>query len=139
MTERIFSVMTMFFGAVAVMTLALGGIGVMNIMLVSVTERTREIGVRMAIGAKRNDISSQFFTEAAALTIVSGVLGLTLGVGICVLLQLVELPDFIPRPEISVLAVVASLLTLSIITVCAGMYPASRAASLNPIECLRSE
>ncbi|HUR37601.1 MAG TPA: ABC transporter permease [Terriglobales bacterium] len=139
LTERIFFVMTLFFGAVAVMTLALGGIGVMNIMLVSVTERTREIGVRMAIGAKRKDISSQFFAEAAALTLVSGTLGLSLGVGICMVLRLVPMPDFIPSPEISVLAITASLLTLSVITLCAGMYPASRAAALNPIECLRSE
>ncbi|HUS19098.1 MAG TPA: ABC transporter permease [Terriglobales bacterium] len=139
LTQRIFSIMTMFFGTVAVMTLALGGIGVMNIMLVSVTERTREIGVRMAIGAKRKDISSQFFAEAAALTLVSGALGLALGVGICVLLKEVPKPDFIPQPEISLLAITASLLTLSLITVGAGMYPASRAASMNPIECLRSE
>jgi putative ABC transport system permease protein len=139
LTQRIFSIMTMFFGTVAVMTLALGGIGVMNIMLVSVTERTREIGVRMAIGAKRKDISSQFFAEAAALTLVSGALGLALGVGICVLLKEIPKPDFIPQPEISLLAITASLLTLSLITVGAGMYPASRAASMNPIECLRSE
>ena len=74
--ENIFNVITIFFGCVAIITLCLGGIGVMNIMLVSVTERTREIGVRKAMGATKRDILQQFFAESAMLTIVSGVLGL---------------------------------------------------------------
>ena len=82
-TERIFSVMTLFFGAVALLTLALGGIGVMNIMLVAVTERTREIGVRKALGATAIDIRRQFLVESAIITLVSGTVGLTLGVGVC--------------------------------------------------------
>ena len=76
-TERIFSVMTLFFGAVALLTLALGGIGVMNIMLVAVTERTREIGVRKALGATAVDIKRQFLVESAIITLVSGIAGLT--------------------------------------------------------------
>ena len=139
LTQRIFDVMTMFFGCVAVMTLLLGGIGVMNIMLVSVTERTREIGVRKALGATAKDIGRQFLTEAAILTTVSGVLGFVSGVGICVVMELAPMPDFIPHPVISPLAIIGSLLTLSVITVAAGVYPANRAAALTPVECLRSE
>jgi putative ABC transport system permease protein len=108
-------------------------------MLVAVTERTREIGVRKAIGATANDIRSQFFAESATLTLISGVIGLTLGVGICLLMENLPLPDFIPAPAISTVAILASLLTLGLITVTAGMYPAQRAASLTPVECLHYE
>jgi putative ABC transport system permease protein len=138
-TERIFSVMTLFFGAVALLTLALGGIGVMNIMLVAVTERTREIGVRKALGATAADIKRQFLVESAITTLVSGIAGLALGVGVCLLLRLVPLPDFVPHPVISPLAIAASLTTLTAITLFAGMYPALRAANLSPMECLRAE
>jgi putative ABC transport system permease protein len=139
LNQRIFSVMTMFFGGVALMTLSLGGIGVMNIMLVSVTERTREIGVRKALGATYTDIRSQFFAESAVLTLISGLIGFSVGVGICYTMQNVPLPDFIPAPEISTSAVVASIVTLGLITMTAGMYPAARAASKEPVECLRYE
>ncbi len=138
-TERIFGVMTLFFGAVALLTLALGGIGVMNIMLVAVTERTREIGVRKALGAKATDIRHQFLAESAIITIVSGFTGLALGVGVCLAMQLVPLPDFVPHPVISPVAIIASLATLTAITLFAGTYPALRAADLSPIECLRTE
>jgi putative ABC transport system permease protein len=138
-TDRIFAVMTLFFGAVAVLTLALGGIGVMNIMLVAVTERTREIGVRKALGAKASDIRRQFLVESAIITLVSGCGGLTLGVGVCVAMRFVPLPDIVPHPVISPVAIVASLTTLALITVLAGMYPAMRAAGLSPMECLRTE
>ena len=136
-TERIFSVMTLFFAAVALLTLALGGIGVMNIMLVAVTERTREIGVRKALGATAVDIRRQFLTESAIITLVSGAAGLSLGVGLCLALRLLPRPDFLPLPAISPVAIVASLVTLGLITLSAGTYPALRAASLTPIECLR--
>jgi putative ABC transport system permease protein len=138
-TERIFHVMTLFFGAVALLTLALGGIGVMNIMLVAVTERTREIGVRKALGATAIDIKREFLVESAIITLVSGFAGLALGVGVCVVMRYVPLPDFVPHPIISPLAIVVSLTTLAAITVLAGMYPALRAANLSPMECLRTE
>jgi putative ABC transport system permease protein len=139
LTERIFQIMTIFFGAVALMTLSLGGIGVMNIMLVAVTERTREIGVRKSLGATAADIRNQFFAESAALMTISGAIGLGVGVGICLAVNNVELPDIVPHPIISPVAIFASLLTLGIITIAAGMYPAQRAAALSPIECLRQE
>ena len=136
---RIFDVVTLFFGCVAVVTLCLGGIGVMNIMLVSVTERTREIGTRKAMGATKRDILRQFFAESAMLTIGSGVLGLTVGTGICIALEMLPLPDFVPHPIVSPISIIASILTLSLITVTAGMYPARRAADMTPVESLRYE
>ena len=119
--------------------LGLGGIGVMNIMLVSVTERTREIGVRKAIGATRDDILRQFFAESVLLTAASGFLGLTFGVGACLALSNLPLPDFVPHPIISPISIVLSIVTLSIITFTAGMYPAQRAADMTPVESLRYE
>ncbi len=137
--ENIFAVVTVFFGCVAVVTLCLGGIGVMNIMLVSVSERTREIGVRKAVGATSADILRQFFAESALLTVVSGGLGLVFGVGTCLGMGQLPLPDFVPHPIISPISVVLSILTLSLITVTAGMYPAQRAAEMAPVESLRYE
>ncbi len=110
-TERIFGVMTLFFGAVALLTLALGAV----------------------------DIKRQFLVESAIITLVSGIAGLALGVGVCLLLKFVPLPDFVPHPVISPLAIAASLTTLTAITLFAGMYPALRAADLSPMDCLRAE
>jgi putative ABC transport system permease protein len=137
--DKIFGVVTIFFGCVAIVTLCLGGIGVMNIMLVSVTERTREIGTRKALGATKRDILRQFFAESAMLTVVSGILGLGFGVGTCVAMGALPLPDFVPHPIVSPISIVASILTLSLITVTAGMYPAQRAAEMTPVESLRHE
>lgn len=136
---NIFNVVTIFFGCVAITTLFLGGIGVMNIMLVSVTERTREIGVRKAIGATRDDILRQFFAESAVLSLVSGGLGLLFGIGICYGMASLPLPDIVPHPVISPISIVISVLTLSLITFAAGMYPAQRAAEMPPVESLRYE
>ena len=139
LVANIFSVITIFFGCVAIITLCLGGIGVMNIMLVSVTERTREIGVRKALGATRRDILRQFFAESAILTVVSGVLGLTAGLVLCAAMSAIPLPDFVPHPIVSGASIVASVLTLSVITLTAGMYPAQRAAEMTPVDSLRFE
>jgi putative ABC transport system permease protein len=139
MLDKIFGVVTIFFGCVAIVTLCLGGIGVMNIMLVSVTERTREIGTRKAMGATKRDIVRQFFAESAMLTAASGVLGLAFGMGTCAALEALPLPDFVPHPIVSWISIVASILTLSLITVTAGMYPAQRAADMTPVESLRYE
>ncbi len=136
---KIFGVVTLFFGCVAIVTLCLGGIGVMNIMLVSVTERTREIGTRKAMGATKRDIMRQFFAESAMLTIVSGILGFSSGVGLCVAMQALPLPDFVPHPIVSPISIILSIVTLSLITVTAGMYPAQRAADMTPVESLRYE
>jgi putative ABC transport system permease protein len=139
MLDKIFGVVTLFFGCVAIVTLCLGGIGVMNIMLVSVTERTREIGTRKAMGATKRDILRQFFAESAMLTVVSGILGLSFGMGTCAALQALPLPDFVPHPIVSWISIVLSILTLSLITVTAGVYPAQRAADMTPVESLRYE
>ena len=137
--DRIFGVMTIFFGAVALLTLALGGIGVMNIMLVAVTERTREIGVRKALGATSADIKRQFLAESAIITLISGSIGFLAAVGIIELINHVPMPDFVPHPIVSPVAIILSLVTLAAITVFAGTYPARRAGSLSPMECLRME
>ena len=136
---KIFGVVTIFFGCVAIVTLCLGGIGVMNIMLVSVTERTREIGTRKAMGATKRDILRQFFAESAMLTVVSGILGLSFGMGTCIAMEALPLPDFVPHPIVSPISIIASILTLSLITVTAGVYPAQRAAEMTPVESLRYE
>ncbi len=137
--DNIFHAMTVFFAAVALLTLALGGIGVMNIMLVAVSERTREIGVRKALGATAVDIRRQFLAESAIITLVSGTIGLLFGVGIIVTLRLLPMPPILPHPVLSATAIISSLITLTAITLSAGTYPALRAASLTPIECLRTD
>jgi putative ABC transport system permease protein len=139
LVQRIFDVMTIFFACIAVMTLCLGGIGVMNIMLVSVTERTREIGVLKALGATAREIGQQFFFESVIISVFSGLLGLAIGIGACGLLISVPKPDFIPTPVISQWAILISIVTLSVITMTAGMYPAQRASEMTPVECLRQE
>jgi putative ABC transport system permease protein len=91
------------------------------------------------MGATRGDILRQFFAESAMLTAISGTLGFTAGIGLCLAMGQIPLPEYVPAPMVSPAAVFASVLTLSLITITAGMYPAQRAAELPPVECLRYE
>ena|SRR5947209_5021543 len=119
--------------AVALISLTVGGIGVMNIMLVSVTERTHEIGIRKALGAQRHDIRSQFLTEAVIVSLMGGVLGV--GAGLAATRH--HLGDI--RPEGSIAAVLAALIVAVTVGIVSGVYPAERAARMAPIDALRWE
>ncbi|MGB9130349.1 MAG: ABC transporter permease [Thiobacillus sp.] len=128
-------IMSLLLGAIAAISLVVGGIGIMNIMLVSVTERTREIGIRMAIGARRRDVLWQFLIEALTLSLIGCGIGLVLGIGGAALVEtLAGLPVAV-TPASVLMAVGVSFL----IGVFFGFYPARRAASLDPIEALRSQ
>jgi putative ABC transport system permease protein len=131
--------MKYFLGAVGIVTLLLGGIGVMNVMLVAVRERTREIGVRKAIGAPAGTILRQFFVEALIIALLSGAIGLGVAFGFCALVNLLPMPDFFAGliPDWTSGLVAAGL--LGAIAVGAALYPARRAASIDPIEALRYE
>ena len=120
---------------VAAVSLLVGGIGIMNIMLVSVTERTREIGIRMAVGARRRDIRNQFLIEALALSAAGGIIGILLGlIGGYIMTQVFVLP-FAPN----LLSIILAFGVAAIIGVCFGFYPAVRASLLDPIVALRTE
>jgi len=129
------TVMAMLLGSIASVSLLVGGIGIMNIMLVSVTERTREIGIRMAVGARSRDIMLQFIVEAVVMAASGGVIGILLGIGSSNLIKyLAELPTLI-RPEI----IAISFLVAGAVGVFFGFYPAKKAANLDPIDALRYE
>jgi putative ABC transport system permease protein len=140
--EQTLATFSIFLSSVGAISLIVGSIGIMNIMLVSVSERTREIGIRKAIGAKRRDILTQFLIESAALSFTGGLIGLLLGIGLTSLMGNVPFlgpPGTTIHPQISS-GVVILALTVSIGTgLISGTYPAFRAARLDPIESLRHE
>ncbi len=133
--EKSSKAMSLLLGAVASISLVVGGIGIMNIMLVSVTERTREIGIRMAIGAKRKDILMQFLTEAVLLTVLGGLIGILIGAsGAFIVSKVLKWPTLISMWSVSIAFIFSGA-----VGVFFGFYPARKAAGLNPIEALRYE
>jgi putative ABC transport system permease protein len=129
------TIMTLLLGSIAAISLVVGGIGIMNIMLVSVTERTREIGIRMAVGARPNYVRLQFLTESLVLSLMGGLIGVLIGGGIAALVsRILGWPTLV-----SALSVLISFAFASVIGIFFGYYPAHKAASLDPIEALRYE
>jgi len=126
-----------YFAMIAISSIALlvGGIVIMNIMLVSVTERTKEIGIRLAVGARRRDILMQFLIEAAILSGLGGLIGIILGY---IIARVVTLTTSIPS-RIDPVSVIVAILMSAVVGLFFGLYPANRAAKLNPVEALRSE
>jgi putative ABC transport system permease protein len=139
MFGRMIGRMRDFFTVVGVVTLALGGIGVMNIMLVAVKERTREIGVRKALGATPRTIQRQFFLEGFFLTLASGGSGMIIAIGLCALVNLAPMPARFSGMVLSWQAALLSLATLIVIGVVTSTYPARRASQLQPVDALRFE
>lgn len=139
MFNRIIEGIKSFFTAVGFVTLALGGLGVMNIMLIAVRDRTSEIGLRKAMGARTRDISRQFFLEGFFLTLMSGSIGLVLGVGLCRLVSSLPLPDRFSGMIVTWQTAAISVVTLILVGVLTSTYPAYRAAVLTPVEALRYE
>ena len=133
--DIIMQVLTAFIACVGAISLLVGGIGVMNIMLVSVTERTREIGIRKSLGAKTRVITMQFLTESIILCLIGGIIGVVLGIsGAFAACSVIDI-----QPKISVWLVLLALLFSSGVGLFFGIYPARKAAQLSPIDALRSE
>jgi putative ABC transport system permease protein len=139
MVGTIFDVMNMFLGAVGMVTLALGAIGVINIMLVAVSERTHEIGLRKALGATNRSILFQFFLEGLLLTLGSGLIGMGLATTLMAMLGTVQGPGGFDPPKLVPMSAVLAIGSLTLAGVVAGLYPARKAAMLQPVEALRQE
>ncbi len=134
------NVLTIFLGGIAAISLLVGGIGIMNIMLVSVVERTREIGLRKAVGARKRDILIQFLMESSLLSLLGGVIGILLGWAIAALVgQIAAANDADIVPVISLNSVLLATIFSTAVGLFFGLYPANRAASLEPVEALRYE
>lgn len=139
MFGRMVDTMRDFFTAVGFVTLALGGLGVMNIMLIAVKERTTEIGVRKALGAKTRDIMRQFFLEGLFITAISGAIGLTVALGLCWLVNLAPMPERFAGMVFTPAAGAITVGALALLGILTALYPARRAAELPPVEALRYE
>ena len=138
--QTITGVFTVFLGGIAGISLLVGGIGIMNIMLVSVTERTREIGLRKAIGARRRDILIQFLTESALLSLLGGVVGIAFGYLISFIVGRIATANNTPfTPAVGMNAILIATIFSTAVGLFFGLYPANRAASLEPVEALRHE
>jgi putative ABC transport system permease protein len=133
--SSISNVLTILLGAIASISLLVGGIGIMNIMYVSVTERTREIGLRMSVGGRGKDILMQFLIESTLLSIIGGVIGIIFGIGASKLIGILMSWPIVVLPA----SVILSFMVCTVIGVFFGWYPARKAASLNPIDALRYE
>jgi putative ABC transport system permease protein len=136
---KIFDVMDWFLGGVGLVTLGLGAIGIINIMLVSVTERTKEIGLRKALGATNRNVLTQFFLEGAFLTVLSGGGGLAVAAGFMALLGQLPQPEGFDTPRLVPSSAAVAIASLALCGIIAGLYPARRAALMTPVEALRSE
>jgi putative ABC transport system permease protein len=139
MMGTIFDAMNEFLGTVGLVTLALGAIGVVNIMLIAVSERTREIGLRKALGATNRSIMLHFFAEGILLTLVSGLIGMALAGGLMVLLGNYNGPGGFDPPRLVPRTAILAIASLTVAGVAAGLYPARKAARLEPVEALRQE
>jgi putative ABC transport system permease protein len=136
---QVTAVLTMFLGAVAGISLVVGGIGIMNIMLVSVTERTREIGIRKAVGARRHDILMQFLVESLLVSVLGGFGGIAAGIGVARLVSGQQLNGQTIETLVSTESIVLAAGVSAAVGLFFGIYPASRAAKLHPIQALRYE
>jgi putative ABC transport system permease protein len=135
---KMFVAFNIFFAIVGSFTLLVGGIGVANIMYIVVRERTREIGIRRAVGASRADILRQFFAEALLIVLMGAALGLLLSLGLVAALGGLPIKEFVGVPTISPTVLAATLALLAVVAFAAGLMPARRAAALDPVEALRS-
>jgi putative ABC transport system permease protein len=136
---KIFDAMNMFLGSVGLVTLSLGAIGIINIMLVAVADRTREIGLRKALGATNRSIMFQFFTEGAFLTLLSGGIGIGGAAGFMAALAKLPAPPGWDPPKLVWFSAIIAVCALTVAGVVAGLYPAQQAAALQPVEALRKE
>jgi putative ABC transport system permease protein len=139
MMGTIFDAMNEFLGTVGLVTLALGAIGVINIMLIAVTERTREIGLRKALGATNRSIMLHFFAEGILLTLASGLIGMAMAGGLMAILGNLNGPGGFDPPRLVPKTAILAIVSLTLAGVAAGLYPARKAARLEPVEALRQE